>query len=247
MPGGCSATSRPCAAIARLALGILGRVSDVDAARDHRDRAAVERAVMRGGVDPAGEARNHHRARRADVVRQHPREAARRRRGVARADQRDRGLFEQGEMAFDDQRRRRAFELGEQRRIEALAEKQVARAGLRDGVDLALDRGAGGEPGRPAPAARGEIGDGVDRGGGRAEAGEQLEIGDRADIVGTDQAQPGDLVFRRARSAVSHGGGQSSPSASATAALRPTRGSAPASSRSTLARCFHKTSRPKPR
>ena len=34
---------------------------------------------------------------------------------------------------------------------------------------------------------------------GRAEAGEQLEIGDRADIVRPDQAQPGDLVGRTAQ------------------------------------------------
>ena len=151
-------------------------------------------------------------------------------RGVARADDRHGGLVEEGKVALDDEGGRRGFELGEQRRIEALAEEEVARAEALDALDLALDEIAPGQlRGAPA-AARGEIGNRVDRRLSRAEAGEQLEIGHGADIVRADQAQPRDLVRRRAHQP----------------ALRPTLGSVPWSRRPRLARCFQSTSRAKP-
>ena len=66
---------------------------------------------------------------------------------------------------------------------------------------------------------------------GRAEPGEQLEVGDRADIVRPDQPQPGDAVGRRRHQAAS----------------RPTLGSVPPTSRAMLVRCFQSTSKAKPR
>ncbi len=155
----------------RLPLLILGRIDDVDPARDHCDRAARQRAVMRGAVDAAGEARDDDIARRAEIVGELPGEAARGSRGVARADQGDGGPVEQIEVALDDQRRRRGLELRQQGRIEALAEEQVARAQSRHPFDLALDLGPGGEPGRAPATACGEVRDGVDRRLRRAEAG----------------------------------------------------------------------------
>src|SRR4051812_16670350 len=78
-----------------------------------------------------------------------------------------------------------------------MAEEQMTRAKPRHLLELALGVRGRCELRRPPAAARGEIGYGVDRRLGRAEAGEQLEIGDRADIVRTDQPQPGDLIGGR--------------------------------------------------
>ena len=132
VPGGCSATSSPRSHMRLLPRLVLRRIGDVDAAGDDADRAAFQRAVVRGAVDAAGEARDDDQALLAEVVRQPAGEAAGRRRGVARADDRDGLPVEQVEVALGDQERRRIFELGEQARIEPLAEQQIARAELRD-------------------------------------------------------------------------------------------------------------------
>jgi hypothetical protein len=115
-PGGCSATSRPRSAMARCRALVLGRIEDVDAAGDDRDRSGLERAVVRGGVDAAGEPGDDDRARLAERLGEAAGEAAGGGGGVARAHERDGGPVEQGQMAFDDQSRRRGLELGEQER-----------------------------------------------------------------------------------------------------------------------------------
>lgn len=74
--------------------GILGREGDVEAAGDHADRAR-QRADMRRGVDAAGEPGDDRRALRREIVREAAGEAACRRRGVARADDRDRACVRQ--------------------------------------------------------------------------------------------------------------------------------------------------------
>ena len=74
----------------RLPLLVFRRVEDVDAAGDDADRAAVQRAVVRRAVDPAGQARDDDQVLLPEIVRQAAREAARGRRGIARADDRDR-------------------------------------------------------------------------------------------------------------------------------------------------------------
>ena len=180
-----------------LARFVLGRIDDVDAAGDYRDRPGPDRAVMGGGVDAAGEAGDDDGAGIAQLERELAGEAAGGGRGVARPDHRHRLPFEQGGVALRDQRRRRVFDLGEQGGIEPLAEKEVAGAELRDPLDLALDLADAGEPGRAAAAAGGEVGNGVDRRLGRSEPGEQMGKGDRADLVRPDQSQPGDLIGRR--------------------------------------------------
>ena len=98
----------------------------------HADRAAVERPVMRRAVDAARQAGDDHRALLAEVVRQPAREAARGRRGIARADDGDRGALEQAKLPLGHEQRRRVVHLGQQARVEPLPEHQIARAQLLD-------------------------------------------------------------------------------------------------------------------
>ena len=63
----------------------------------------VQRAVVGGAVDPAGEARDDHQSLCAETVRETAGEAARRRRGIARADDGDRARSSSSEVALRDQ------------------------------------------------------------------------------------------------------------------------------------------------
>ncbi len=199
IPGGCSETSKSALGDRALPSFVLGRVEDVDPSGDDGDRSGLERAVMGGGIDSSGEAGDDDRPRLAQPLCQRAREPAGGGRRVAGADHRRRRPVEQARMAFDDERRGRRLQFGQQRRVEALAEEQIAGADPGDLLDLALDRRARGEARRAAAAAGGEVGNRLQRRGGRAEAGEQLEIGYRSDILRSDQPQPGDLIARRLR------------------------------------------------
>ena len=159
---------------------------------------------MGGGVDAAGEAGDDHGPRLPQLGRQPAGEAAGGGGGVAGADDGDARFVEQAYVAFDDEGRRRRLDFGEERRIGALAEEQVACAEPNHRLDLPLDGGAGDQL-RAAPAtARGEVGDRAQSRRGGAEAGEELEIGDGADILGPDQPQAGDLVLARLSHASPH-------------------------------------------
>ncbi len=85
---------------------------------------AADRSDMRRGVDPAREPRDHHRARLAQPQRE---AGARNRHAAAEAlratDHRDRGPFGEFDPPANDQRGRRGFELGEQRRIGGVAQE----------------------------------------------------------------------------------------------------------------------------
>ena len=206
---------------------VLGRVEDVDPAGDDSDRAAVERAVMRRAVDPAGEARDDDEVALAEIVSKAAREAARRRRGIARADDRHRRPVEQVEVALRHQQRRRVLELGQQPRIEPLPQRQELGAELVDPRDLALGIVAAAEPGRLPAATPGEIGHGRERGRGAAEAHDQLAVSDRSDTGRTDQPE---AVYEVVDQAL----------------VLPMRGSVPALRRAIFSRCFHSTSNVKP-
>ena len=98
-----------------------------------------------------------------------------------------------------DQQRRRVFDLGEQRRIEALAEDRCsARRASRPARSRARRRrrrtGCGARP--PPRAARSGIA--ASAAARDAEARKQLAIGDRPDVGRADQPQPGDQVGAQA-------------------------------------------------
>ena len=154
-----------------LPLLIFGRVKDVDAAGDDRDRPAIEGPVVGGAVDPAGQPRHDDQVALAKIVGEAAREAAGCRRGVAGADHRDRLPIEQANLPLRDQQRRRILQLCQQARIEALPERQPLRAELLDPVDLTLGAVPGAQYRRPAASATREIGNGGQRLGGAAEAG----------------------------------------------------------------------------
>ena len=143
-----------------LQLGIVGRVGDVDPAGDHADRRAgplggADRSLVRRGIDPARQPRHDARPVRDEVVRDLAREAAGRGGGIARADQRDaRSGGRQRDVAADDQRGRRAVDLGQQRRVIGVVQEQIARARSLGRRDLARYRARSGTVGaRPPPRA----------------------------------------------------------------------------------------------
>ena len=134
---------------------------------------------------------------------------------------------EQVEVALGDQQRRRILELGEQPRIEPLAERQIPRAELLDPRDLALGLARRSRSRRLAAAAPRKVGNGVERRRRAAEARDQLAIGDRPDAGRADQPQAVDQIFDQAFAL-------------------PMRGSVPAVRRRIFSRCFQRTSTAKP-
>ena len=93
---------------------------------------------------------------------------------------------------------------------------------LLDPRDLALGIVAAEQPGRCSAASPGEVGHRRKRGRGRAEAGDQLAIGDGTNARRAQQPQPVGEIFD------------------------PIRGSVPFFRRRMLSRCFHSTSIAKP-
>ncbi|GAA4720263.1 hypothetical protein GCM10023325_16670 [Sphingomonas lutea] len=71
-------------------------------------------------------------------MRQPAREAARRGRGIARADHRHHPPVEQLGLPACDQQRRRIVKLRQRTRIQSLTQRQITRAELLDGRHLAL-------------------------------------------------------------------------------------------------------------
>jgi hypothetical protein len=161
------------------------------------DRAAVERALVRGGVDPAGEARDDDEVSGGEFGAQFAGEADRRRARIARPDHRHARPFEKPEVALDRERGRRGFELGEQPRVKVGADEDEAPAELRHRRHLGF--GGGGDAWRAAAAAD-EVGERGKRGWRAAEAAKQLAVGDGTDIAAADQPQAGDVDAHLARS-----------------------------------------------
>ncbi len=108
-----------------LKIAILGRKGDVDPARDHADRAVPDRALVHRGVDPARQPGHDRCPGLCQAQGKLAGEAAGRSRRVACADHRNTRAMRQGQIASHDQHRGRRLQLGEQRRIGGIAEKQV--------------------------------------------------------------------------------------------------------------------------
>ncbi len=128
--------------------------------------------------------------------------------------------------ALHDQQRRRVVQLGQQRRVEPLAEEQVARASASTAHDLLLDVAPADQSRRSAAATRREIGHGIERRPRAAEAGEQLAIGDGPDVRANGPA----------------GAGRPGRPTSARSLFRPSVRSRPAGARC-WSRCFQTTSK----
>ncbi len=213
---------------------IFGRVEDVDAAGDDRDGPGLQRSVMGGGVDAAGEAGDDDGAGFAEFLAQGrgrsgsppPRRCARRRwlrsAGRARSDRPSRSApaarirLRRGAA---DSRARRGRDSG--RRASPPARSRAATASRR------ARRGA-----RPPPrAAR----SGIAASAAPAEPKRAISwrIGDRTDRLRPDQPQPVDPLLVERRVTPRRGRQPSS--------------SVPANRRRIFSRCFQKTSRAKPR
>ena len=165
VPRAHSATASPDSAEAVVQPGILRRVDDVEAAGQHRQRAGGEGALMRRGVDAAGEAGDHGEAGLAQLPRHVTGEAAAVQRGVAGADDADHRPGRQLAAAAQRQHRRGVLDRGQDLGIVGLAGGDEAAAGPGQRLQLALRLGDGGrlQPGPPAAAAR-QLGQRLDRG-----------------------------------------------------------------------------------
>lgn len=127
-------------------------------------------------------------------MRQAAGETAGRGAGVARANHRHHRPIEQPELALGDQQRRGILDQRQRSRIKALPECQEARADALDHGNFPLGVRDGSDARRlSAPAPR-KVGQGVERAPGRAEALDQLPIGDRSDRGGARKPEVIDEV-----------------------------------------------------
>ena len=160
-------------------------------------------------------------------MREPAREPARCGRGIARADDRDRGALEQSELALGHQQRPRVVHLGKEARIKAVPQRDVTGPKRLDPGDLAFGVGSAEQAGRASPTAAREIRHGRQCRRRIAEARDQLPKRNRPDTRRADQPQAIDQV-------------------AAQTPVFPMRGSVPAASRAMFTRCFHTTSNAKP-
>jgi len=109
---------------------VRARVDDVDAGAEDGDgdAAGIEGGGVRGGVDAARQAGDHRDAGGDQLRGEVAGGVERVGRGAARADDGDRGQARQGEVAAEEERRRRVGDLAQQRRVVAVVERHRARA-----------------------------------------------------------------------------------------------------------------------
>ena len=122
-------------------IGVLGRIDPVEAARVHRDRAAVERRGMCYGVDAARETRDHRETRRREVAPERARHAQREAGGVAGADDGDAGSRHERRAALRPEHRGRVADPRQKFRVAGRAQRQQLGLGAAGGLDLAADVG----------------------------------------------------------------------------------------------------------
>jgi hypothetical protein len=157
---------------------------------------------MRGAVDSASESRDDQNALLPEVVREPAGEAACRRRGVPRTDDRNRLPLKQVEVALGSQQRRCIVQLGKQPRKKPLPKCEVACPEPFDGLDLALGIRSGGQPRRCASSASGQVRHGFECRASAAEPREELTIRHRANPGRAHQPQAVGEVFDPRRGSV---------------------------------------------
>ena len=104
-----------------LPLGILGRIDDVDAAGDDRNRAGFKRSVVRSRIDAARQARDDRDILHAQPLRKLAREAAGRGGGVARADHGDGAFLQKVRVSQHRDDRRRVVDVCQRQGVVGLA------------------------------------------------------------------------------------------------------------------------------
>jgi hypothetical protein len=111
--------------------------------------------------------------------------------GVARSDQGDAGRAQQIVAPEDAQHRRRVGQGAQGGGIIGVGQGDQATAEAGDGLQFAFgDAAPGDRDGLSRAAAAGEVGQGVEGGGGGAEAREQAAEGHGTDVLGAIEAEP---------------------------------------------------------
>ena len=145
---------------------------------------------MRRRIDAARQARRHHQPGEAQVARQSVGELAGQGTGVAGAHNGDHFLFQQMRMTQHADQGRRRVQCGQAVRVLGFTGCNHAPAQFGQGFQFARGIGRIRQHEGFAAAAFGHLRQGVQRGACRAEAGDQIVEGDRADAVGARQTQP---------------------------------------------------------
>ena len=171
----------------RLQLGMLRRIDVVEAAGEHGDGSVLERRLVCGTIDAAGEPGGDDEARAADAGREHAGELLAGGRGVARPDDRHDGPRQVGGVALDVEERRRRIDGGKGRRVAGLDGEEGACADPVCGLELGLGRLARADADRLPAAAPRQLGERCQRRLRPAEVIDELAEGDRADVVAADQ------------------------------------------------------------
>ena len=175
------------------------RIELPQAGAQHGDRAAagLQGALMRRAIDAQRQATGDAEAGRGQAVGEPPGIVQPLGTGLATADQGQLRPFEQLDLSFDEQQRRRIGDLGQQRRIALVTQaEQVAFGTVQPGQGLidafAGRRAAAGIRGhcRQAQGAPGRSG-GAERRGGTAKGIQQQALAHRAEFRQGMQAKPG--------------------------------------------------------
>ena len=170
---------------------VFQRVTPVDAARHDGHRTRGERPFMGCRVDSPGQARGNDETLLAEILRDFPCEPDAIGRRVAGADDGEYSRDQQMAVSLDGENGRRVGDGRQAFRIVGFAPRDETRSRGRRRRVFALRRGARQHADRLPPSApAGELGQGLERGGGAAEMMQELEEGDRPDILGANEAKP---------------------------------------------------------
>ena len=169
------------------------RIDDINTAGDGGNGPGGQGARMRGGIDPAGEARHDDKARFAELAGYFPGEPAAMGRGVPGPDDSDRRRRQHRGISFYEQYRRRVGDCRQGFRIIRFAQGDhaaVVTAKCRQFGGGAIRVGDG--EFAASAAAPGQFRQGIQGVAGGPEAIQELREQARAHIRGPDQAEPVD-------------------------------------------------------
>ena len=184
-----------------LQVSVFRRIDDIDPAGDDRGRAAVECRRVGGGIDSAGEARDHNAPAAGQIARERPGEPKSCGRRIPRTDDGNARAVGKSGVAGDGKDRGARIDMAEQRRIIRFTQGNVPRAKLRYPVDLAFGGVSRVHPDPSGDAAfAGEIGQSLQRTGRRFECTDKIIEGPRSHIGAPCKPQPVDLFAFAERS-----------------------------------------------
>ena len=174
---------------------VMGPEASERAARE--DEVAEMRDLVRGGIDAAGQPRDHRAPLGPQPLRKGAGHAGAERGGVARAHQRHRRAHQWRALSGDPEKRRRVIDLCKKRRVARLAQADQPRAVPARRRDLGLHHALGADAVILHPRSGGHAGQRPERRGGRAMLGQQAPVGRNAHAAGAQETEPVEPILFR--------------------------------------------------